>query len=125
MTDRIFCNMFNDFVKLVVLCICNVFTHYTGTQKQYFIMFYMVQANFVSFKKLSTGKKVVVAAAGAAVAGGVGLAVALNQAVIAADLELHPPKYPWSHHGMFNAFDHGRYLLTILWGPRPLSPNFL
>ncbi|XP_046329326.1 cytochrome c1, heme protein, mitochondrial-like [Haliotis rufescens] len=65
------------------------------------------QANFVSFKKLSTGKKVVVAAAGAAVAGGVGLAVALNQAVIAADLELHPPKYPWSHHGMFNAFDHG------------------
>ena len=37
--------------------------------------------------------------------------------ISAADLELHPPKYPWNHKGLFSALDHQRYaglLLEIL-----------
>ena len=40
---------------------------------------------------------------------------ALNESVKASDLELHPPKYPWSHTGFLGgflkAFDHARYSL--------------
>lgn len=32
--------------------------------------------------------------------------MALNNAVHASDLLLHPPSYPWSHGGFFNSFDH-------------------
>ncbi|KAL1128869.1 hypothetical protein AAG570_013403, partial [Ranatra chinensis] len=40
-------------------------------------------------------------------AGGAGvLLFALEKSVQAADLELHPPKYPWSHNGYFQALDH-------------------
>ena len=39
-------------------------------------------------------------------AGAVGLGVALQASVLAGDLELHPPKYPWTHSGMFDALDH-------------------
>lgn len=46
------------------------------------------------------------AAVGAAAAGGVGFVVALNSSVQAADLVLHPPKYPWSHQGYFKSYDH-------------------
>jgi len=59
-----------------------------------------------SFRNLSKGKKLLLGLAGAATAGGAGLAVALNQAVYASELTLHPPKLPWSHNGMFASFDH-------------------
>lgn len=36
------------------------------------------------------------------------LAFALDQSVKAGDLELHPPKYKWSHSGMFDSLDHAR-----------------
>lgn len=42
-----------------------------------------------------------------AIAGGAGaLALALDQSVKASDLELHPPKNPWSHQGIFSSLDH-------------------
>ncbi|KAK3581098.1 hypothetical protein CHS0354_033887 [Potamilus streckersoni] len=59
----------------------------------------------LSFKNLSKGKKWAVAAIGTLTAGGVGLAVALNTAVLASDLTLHPPKYPWDHAGMLSTLD--------------------
>ncbi|XP_064598887.1 cytochrome c1, heme protein, mitochondrial-like [Liolophura sinensis] len=61
------------------------------------------QANISSFKNFSKGKKAV---ACAVAAGGVGVAVALTTAVGAAELLLHPPKYPWSHRGVFSSLDH-------------------
>lgn len=41
--------------------------------------------------------------------GGAGaLVLALDQSVKASDLELHPPKNPWSHKGWFSSLDHAR-----------------
>ncbi|XP_045193462.2 cytochrome c1, heme protein, mitochondrial-like [Mercenaria mercenaria] len=60
----------------------------------------------LSYKSMSAGKKVALAAAGAVTAGGVGFLVALNSSVQAADLVLHPPHYPWSHKGWFKSYDH-------------------
>ena len=48
------------------------------------------------------------AALGTLTAGGIGYVVALENAVECGDLLLHPPKFPWSHNGMFSAFDHDR-----------------
>lgn len=45
------------------------------------------------------------AAVGAVTAGGLGFAVALNSSVQAIELELHPPKYPWSHSGFWRSLD--------------------
>jgi len=41
-------------------------------------------------------------------AGGFGLGVA-TISLSAAELELHPPKYPWDHSGLLSALDHKRY----------------
>lgn len=41
--------------------------------------------------------------------GGVGaLIFALDQSVRASELELHPPKNPFYHKGLFNSLDHAR-----------------
>lgn len=45
---------------------------------------------------------------GAATVGAVGVGVALGTPVLAEGLELHPPKQPWSHNGMFSALDAAR-----------------
>ena len=45
-------------------------------------------------------------AVGALTAGAVSLGVALELSVGAAVGELHPPKFPWSHNGLFDSFDH-------------------
>ena len=45
-------------------------------------------------------------AVGALTAGAVGLGAALEMSVGAAVGELHPPKFKWSHGGLFDAFDH-------------------
>jgi ubiquinol-cytochrome c reductase cytochrome c1 subunit len=58
------------------------------------------------FSQMSRGKKVAAGVAGAATAGAVGLGVALQAAVFAGELELHPPQLPWSHNGYFQALDH-------------------
>jgi len=63
------------------------------------------KANFVSFKG-KNGKKWLVAMLGAtATAGATAVGVALATPVLAEGLELHPPKYPWSHNGLLNALD--------------------
>merc|ERR1712117_968761 len=67
------------------------------------------QANFSAkeaFKGLSRGKKIAAGVAGTATAGAVGLGVALQTAVMAGDLELHPPQFPWSHKGPLDSLDH-------------------
>ncbi|XP_046992522.1 cytochrome c1, heme protein, mitochondrial [Schistocerca americana] len=54
----------------------------------------------------SRGKKALVTTIGI-VTGGVGaLAIALDRSVKAADLDLHPPKQPWPHNGLFQSLDH-------------------
>ncbi|XP_078542756.1 cytochrome c1, heme protein, mitochondrial-like [Lissotriton helveticus] len=60
----------------------------------------------MSFSSLSRGRKVALSTLGVLAAGGAGLALALHRSVKASDLELHPPKYPWSHNGPFSALDH-------------------
>lgn len=60
-----------------------------------------------NFSNYSLGKKVAAGLAGAAATGAIGLGVALQTAVVASDLELHPPTYPWSHNGMLSSLDHG------------------
>ncbi|KAK7493825.1 hypothetical protein BaRGS_00014966 [Batillaria attramentaria] len=62
------------------------------------------QANFVSFKG-KNAKKWVLAVLGSATVGTAGVATALASPVLAEGLELHPPKFPWSHNGMFDALD--------------------
>ncbi|PVD21452.1 hypothetical protein C0Q70_19625 [Pomacea canaliculata] len=62
------------------------------------------QANFFSFKG-KQGKKWVFALVGTATAGVVGVAAALATPVLAEGLQLHAPKFPWSHNGLLNALD--------------------
>merc|ERR1711860_110249 len=63
------------------------------------------QANF-GFKSGSKGKKTAYALLGAAAVGGLGaVGVALATPVSAMELTLHPPKFPWSHGGIFSALD--------------------
>merc|ERR1712012_732126 len=67
------------------------------------------QANFSAkeaFKGLSKGKKIAAGVVGTATAGAVGLGAALQTAVMAGDLELHPPAFPWSHKGPLDSLDH-------------------
>jgi len=45
---------------------------------------------------------------GTVTAGAIGLGVALQASVLASELELHPPAYPWTHNGAFSSFDHAR-----------------
>ena len=57
---------------------------------------------------------------GTATAGAIGLGVALQASVLASDLMLHPPAYPWTHNGTFSSFDHARldfnhYLDRTIW----------
>merc|ERR1711976_31373 len=60
----------------------------------------------MSFRNLSTGKKVAEGVLGAAAAGGVALGAALQNSVSALDLILHPPTFPWSHSGALDSRDH-------------------
>ncbi|KAL8566331.1 hypothetical protein ACOMHN_050449 [Nucella lapillus] len=62
------------------------------------------KADFVSFKG-KHGRKWMVALVGAATTGALGVGAALATPVFAEGIELHPPKMPWSHNGMFNALD--------------------
>jgi ubiquinol-cytochrome c reductase cytochrome c1 subunit len=59
-----------------------------------------------SFRNISNVRKVAYGALSAVTAGAVGLGVALQAAVSAGALELHPPAYPWSHSGLVESFDH-------------------
>jgi len=66
------------------------------------LFFLQVNLSFGKFKNLSKGKKWLV---GLATAGAVG-AIAIPSTVLAGDLILHPPKFPWDHKGLLSALDH-------------------
>lgn len=55
---------------------------------------------------MAVARKAVLGALGVLGAGGVGLAISLEQSVKASELELHPPTFEWPHTGIFSAFDH-------------------
>ncbi|RXG68718.1 cytochrome c1, heme protein, mitochondrial [Armadillidium vulgare] len=56
---------------------------------------------------MATGaRKLVLRTLGILGAGGVGLAFSLEQSLKASELELHPPKFGWSHSGAFKSLDH-------------------
>jgi len=59
-----------------------------------------------ALKNASTGKKMLLASLGALGTGGLLLLVGLEKSVTAAELELHPPHYGWSHSGTFQSLDH-------------------
>uniref|UniRef100_A0A4D5R9E5 Cytochrome c1, heme protein, mitochondrial n=1 Tax=Scolopendra viridis TaxID=118503 RepID=A0A4D5R9E5_SCOVI len=67
---------------------------------------YYQQASLSTFRDLSLGRKLIYTAATVLTGGAAGLVYALNQAVKAEGLELHPPKYPWNHNGIISALDH-------------------
>ena len=50
----------------------------------------------------------IIGLAGAASASGLGLTLAINSDLLAADHGCQPAKYPWYHDGLFNTFDHAR-----------------
>ncbi|CAG0903058.1 unnamed protein product [Darwinula stevensoni] len=58
-----------------------------------------------TLRNLSRGKKILWATVGIASGATGGLLFALNESV-KADLELHPPSYPWNHNGILQSFDH-------------------
>ncbi|XP_018325428.1 cytochrome c1, heme protein, mitochondrial [Agrilus planipennis] len=61
---------------------------------------------FATAQEKSSGRKKILSTLGV-ITGGLGaLLFSLDQSVKASDLELHPPKNPWSHKGLFNALDH-------------------
>ena len=46
---------------------------------------------------------------GALAAGGLAAGYILQPSVSAAELELHPPHFPWDHRGFLSSLDHARY----------------
>ncbi|XP_067125669.1 cytochrome c1, heme protein, mitochondrial [Centruroides vittatus] len=68
--------------------------------------FCLQKAQLSTFRNMSYGKKVLLATTGVLTTGAAGVIYALNESVKAAELELHPPKYPWSHKGLFSSLDH-------------------
>uniref|UniRef100_A0A069DRE3 Cytochrome c1, heme protein, mitochondrial n=1 Tax=Panstrongylus megistus TaxID=65343 RepID=A0A069DRE3_9HEMI len=63
-------------------------------------------SKYSTIKGWSRGRKALLTTMGV-IAGGAGaLLFALEKSISAADLELHPPKYPWSHRGYFDSLDH-------------------
>lgn len=47
---------------------------------------------------------------GALAAGGLATGYILQPSVGAAELELHPPHFPWDHKGLLSSLDHARYV---------------
>ncbi|CAH1399487.1 unnamed protein product [Nezara viridula] len=62
--------------------------------------------SFSTTKSWSRGKKALYTSLGI-LTGGTGMLIyALEKSLQAGDLELHPPKLPWSHSGYFQSLDH-------------------
>lgn len=66
----------------------------------------LLVSNFSTVRGWSRGRKLLLTTVGVIGGGAGALLVTLDQAVKATDLELHPPKYPWSHSGYFQSLDH-------------------
>lgn len=66
----------------------------------------LLVSNFSTVREWSRGRKLFLTTVGVIGGGAGALVFALDQAVKASELELHPPKYPWSHSGYFQSLDH-------------------
>lgn len=78
-------------------CECRLYNNYRCPSL--WVFFFMVAAVVLQLAGV----------AATAAAGAVGVGVALQAAVFAGELELHPAELPWSHNGLFQALDHARY----------------
>jgi ubiquinol-cytochrome c reductase cytochrome c1 subunit len=63
-------------------------------------------SQFSTTKSWSRGRKAFLASMGVLTGGAGALLFALEKSVRAGELELHPPKMPWSHNGYFSSLDH-------------------
>ena len=63
-------------------------------------------ASFSTTRDWSKGKKALLGTLGVLAGGAGALVYALDQSVRASELELHPPKNPWSHNGLLSSLDH-------------------
>lgn len=63
-------------------------------------------SSFSTTREWAKNKKTLLATLGVLTGGAGALMFALDQSVKASDLELHPPKNPWSHDGAISALDH-------------------
>lgn len=57
-------------------------------------------------REWTRGRKALLGSLGVLAGGAGALIFALDRSVRASELELHPPKNPWSHNGWFNSLDH-------------------
>ncbi|KAF7282729.1 cytochrome c1 [Rhynchophorus ferrugineus] len=62
--------------------------------------------SFSTTREWTKGRKALLGSLGVLAGGAGALIVALDRSVRASDLELHPPKNPWSHNGWFKSLDH-------------------
>ncbi|XP_019871365.1 cytochrome c1, heme protein, mitochondrial [Aethina tumida] len=63
-------------------------------------------SSFSTTGQWSKGRKAVMGTLGVLAGGAGALLFALDKSVRASDLELHPPKNPWSHNGILSSLDH-------------------
>jgi len=64
------------------------------------------RAAFGTFTAGISKSKLLWTTLGAATATGIGVIYALERSVSASGIELHPPKLPWSHSGLFDTLDY-------------------
>lgn len=63
-------------------------------------------SSYSTTRDWTRGRKALVGSLGVLAGGAGALIFALDRSVRASDLELHPPKNPWSHNGWFDSLDH-------------------
>jgi len=63
-------------------------------------------SSYSTTREWTRGRKALLGSIGVLAGGAGALIFALDRSVRASDLELHPPKNPWSHNGWFNSLDH-------------------
>ncbi|CAG9768103.1 unnamed protein product [Ceutorhynchus assimilis] len=63
-------------------------------------------SSYSTTRDWSRGRKALVGSLGILAGGAGAIIFALDRSVRASELELHPPKNPWSHNGWFDSLDH-------------------
>lgn len=63
-------------------------------------------SSYSTTREWTRGRKALLGSLGVLAGGAGALLFALDRSVKASDLELHPPKNPWSHNGVFSSLDH-------------------
>lgn len=63
-------------------------------------------SSYSTTREWTKGKRALYGSLGLLAGGAGALIFALDRSVRASDLELHPPKNPWSHKGWFSSLDH-------------------